>query len=134
MKPSKKERLSLLTELIKLAKTDEELRQSEFEFLYAISKQLEISDEEFQHLFDNYIEFTPPKNELDRIVQFQRLILMMNVDRHVSEDEVQHVREIGLKMGLAPRATDEVLKAMREHENGMIPPEKLISIFKTHHN
>lgn len=129
-----KERLSLLTELIKLAKSDENLRQSEFEFLYAIAKQLKISDEQFENLFNNYIEFTPPKNEMDRIVQFQRLILMMNVDQNVSEEEVNHVRQIGIRMGLAPRATDKVLAAMREHENGMLPPEKLISIFKTQHN
>lgn len=134
MNISLKERLSLLTELIKLARTDKELRQEEFEFLYAIAKQLEISDEQFQELFDIYIEFTPPKIELDRIVQFQRLVLMMNVDRNVSKDEVVHVREIGMKMGLSPEAITKVLKLMDEHENGMIPPEKLIAIFKTQHN
>lgn len=134
MNASLKERLSLLTELIKVAKTDKELRQSEFEFLYAIAKQLEISDEQFQELFNNYIEFTPPKNELDRIVQFQRLVLMMNVDRNVSREELCHVREIGMKMGLSPEATNKVLKLMHEHENGMLPPEKLIAIFKAQHN
>ncbi len=129
-----KERLSLLTELIKLAKSDEELRQAEFEFLYAIAKQLNISDDQFRNLFDNYIEFTPPKNELDRIVQFQRLVLMMNVDRSVSDTEIDHIREIGIRMGLAPRATDKVLETMKKHENGLIPPDELISIFNTFHN
>ncbi len=134
MNHSLKEKLSLLTELIKLAKADQEVRTSEFEFLYAISKQLDVSDEDFKRLFDEHIEFTPPKNELDRIVQFQRLVLMMNVDQSVSNSEIDHVRNIGMRLGLAPRATDEVLKAMREHENGMLPPEKLIGIFKTFHN
>jgi len=87
-----KERLSILTELIKLAKSDKELRQAEFEFLYAIAKQLNMSDDQFRDLFDNYIEFTPPKNELDRIVQFQRLVLMMNVDRSVSDAEIDPIR------------------------------------------
>ncbi len=134
MDDSLKERLSLLTELIKLAKTDQNLRQAEFEFLYAISKQLSISEEQFKDLFDNYIEFTPPKNELDRIVQFQRLVLLMNVDREISEAELLHIRQIGIRMGLAPRATNEVLETMRTHENGMIPPEILISIFKKYQN
>jgi len=129
-----KEKLSLLTELIKLAKADQDVRTEEFEFLYAIAKQLEVSDTDFKRLFDEYIEFTPPKNEMDRIVQFQRLVLMMNVDRSVSDKEINHVRHIGIRLGLVPRATDEVLKAMREHENGMLPPEKLIGIFKTFHN
>lgn len=134
MKASLKEKLSLLSELIKLAKTDQNMRTAEFEFLYAIAKQLGVRDEDFKRLFDEYIEFTPPKNEMDRIVQFQRLVLMMNVDQKVTEDEIAHVRQIGIRMGLAPRATDEVLKSMKEHPNGMLPPEKLISIFKTFHN
>ncbi|GAB5418070.1 MAG: hypothetical protein Crog4KO_31500 [Crocinitomicaceae bacterium] len=134
MNHSHKEKLSLLTELIKLAKADQEVRTSEFEFLYAIAKQLSVSDDDFKRLFEENIAFTPPKNELDRIVQFQRLVLMMNVDRSVSDTELDHIRNIGVRLGLAPRATDEVLKAMREHENGMLPPEKLIGIFKTFHN
>lgn len=134
MNDAHKEKLSLLSELIKLAKADQELRKAEFEFLYAIAKQLEVSDEDFQKLFDEYIEFTPPKDELERIVQFQRLILMMNVDRSVSDEEILHIRQIGIRMGLAPRATDEVLTAMKAHPNGMLPPEKLIGIFKTFHN
>lgn len=134
MSSSKKEKLSLLTELIKLAKSDQEIRQAEFEFLYAIAKQLEINDDEFKQLFERHIDFTPPKKELDRIVQFQRLILMMNVDQDVSSKEVEHIRSIGLRMGLSPRAIEEVLKAMKEHENGMLPPEELLRIFKTQHN
>lgn len=134
MNNSLKEKLSLLSELIKLAKADRELRTEEFEFLYAIAKQLGVHDRDFKRLFDAYIEFTPPKNELDRIVQFQRLILMMNVDQTVSDEEIHHVRQIGMRMGLAPGATDEVLTAMKEHPNGMLPPEKLLGIFKTYHN
>lgn len=128
------EKLSLMTELIKLARTDKQLRDEEFNFLYAIARQLEISDEEFKGLFEKYIEFTPPKSELDRIVQFQRLILVMNVDSHVSPEELHHIRDIGIKMGLQPTATNELLRLMGEYENGVIPPEKLISVFKAQHN
>ena len=50
MNDSLKEKLSLLSELIKLAKADKDLRTAEFEFLYAIAKQLEVSDEVIQKL------------------------------------------------------------------------------------
>ena len=128
------EKLSILSELIKMAKSDNEFRNDEFSFLHAIAQQLGVSDEEFQGLFDKYIEFTPPKVELDRIVQFQRLVLMMNIDGNVSDQEVDHVKTIGLRMGLQPNATNEVLRLMGEFENGVIPPNILISIFKTQHN
>ena len=128
------EKLSILTELIKLARTDNKLRDEEFNFLYAVAHQLGISDDEFKGLFDKYIEFTPPKSELDRIVQFQRLILVMNVDRDVNEKELSHIRNIGIKMGLQPSATNQLLRLMKEYENGVIPPEKLISVFRIQHN
>ena len=128
------EKLSILTELIKLARTDNKLRDEEFNFLYAVAQQLGVSDEDFKGLFDKYIEFTPPKSELDRIVQFQRLILVMNVDRDVNEQELNHIRDIGIKMGLQPIATNQLLRLMEEYENGVIPPEKLISAFRIQHN
>jgi hypothetical protein len=128
------EKLSILTELIKLARTDRVLRDEEFNFLYTIAKQLEITDEQFKGLFEKYIEFTPPKSELDRIVQFQRLILVMNIDRDVNQEELDHVRNIGIKMALQPSATNELLRLMKTYENGVIPPDKLISVFRIQHN
>lgn len=117
-----------------MARTDNELRDEEYNFLYEIAQQLEVSDEQFKNLFNEYIEFTPPKFELDRIVQFQRLILVMNVDRNVSGKELDHIRDLGIRMGLQPAATNEILRMMNDYENGVIPPEKLISAFKAQHN
>lgn len=129
-----KEKLSLLSELVKLAKADQEIRESEYNFLRAIAQQLDVSDEDFKRVFNEFIAFTPPVNEFDRIVQFQRLVLMMNVDRSISEEEIVHIRQIGIRMGLVPRATDEVLYEMTKHPNGLIPPEQLLRIFKTFQN
>lgn len=128
------ERLSLLKELIKLAKADEDVREIEFEFLLILAQQMGVTKEEFIKLFEQYIEFHPPKLEYERIIQFQRLILVMNVDQYMAQDELDYVRELGIRMGLHPAATDEILKVMYNYENKVIPPEKLIEIFKTFHN
>lgn len=128
------EKLSLLKELIKLAKSDSTIRDEEYEFLIAISKQLGVSDEDFENLFDQYIEFIPPKHELDRIVQFQRLVLMINVDQYISDEELDQIKNMGIRLGLHPGATDEVLNVMHDYEHGVVPPEHLIRIFKTYHN
>lgn len=125
---------SLLKELIKLAKADKEVREIEFQFLLALSSQMGISKDEFVKLFEQYIEFNPPKMEFDRILQFQRLVLIMNVDQDPSEEEFKYIREIGIRMGLHPMATEEILKVMNNYPNKVIPPEKLIEIFRTFHN
>lgn len=128
------EKLSILSDLIKLAKSDLEFREDEKRFIFAIAKQIGVSPEDFTRLFDKYIEFVPPKLEFERIVHFQRLVLVMSVDGNVSEKELEFVKEIGVKMGLNPMAILTVLKEMKNYPNNMIPADKLISIFQTYHN
>jgi hypothetical protein len=40
------------------------------------------------------------------------------------------LKETGMKMGLNTKAVENVLDEMKKHKNGMIPPDKLIDIFK----
>ena len=130
----KNERLSLLKELVKLANSDKNLKKAEYDFLSAIAIQLEITPEDFIKVFDENISFQPPKLEGDRIVQFQRLILLMNVDQSVDEEQLRIVRELGIRMGLNPAATNKVLERMRDFDNGIIPPSELMAIFQAYHN
>lgn len=130
----RKERLSILSDLIKMAKADKEIRDIEFQFLLSIAGQLGVTKDDFKQLFEEYIEFNPPKMEFDRIIQFQRLILLMNIDLTIDKEELDYIKDLGMKMGLHPSATAEVLKVMHEYPNKVVPPERLIGIFKTFHN
>lgn len=130
----KMEDLSLLYELIQLSKSDQELHGSERQFLEKLANLMGVSAMEFEQLFDQYIAFSPPKDEWQRILQFQRLVLLMNVDLAVESEELQFIKSSGLQLGLHPLAIGEVLKKMRQKEKGMIPPSELIAIFRTHHN
>ncbi len=134
MESSKQEILSLLKELIRFANADRQYREMENNFLLAIAEQLGIAEDEFQALFDAHIDYTPPTLEFERIVQFQRLVLLMNVDHETNETEIHKLKEFGMLLGLNPEAVNEVLVQMKLHENGMLSPEKLIEIFKVHHN
>ncbi|MCH2230127.1 MAG: prolyl oligopeptidase family serine peptidase [Crocinitomicaceae bacterium] len=128
------EKLSLLADLVKLAKSDNEVREIEFQFLFSIAAQLGITKDDFMYVFEKNIEFTPPKLEADRIVQFQRLILLMNVDLEAGTEEIDYIKNIGMRMGLNPMATNEVLNRMNDHENKIVPPDELLVIFKTFNN
>lgn len=128
------EKLSLLSQLIKLAQADKEMRDAEYQFLHSIATMLEIDTEAFKQLFDEFIEFEPPKFEMDRIVQLQRLILLMNVDLEIDESEMTCIRDTGMRLGLHPSAVNSVLEEMHNYENKMIPPDRLIAIFTTFHN
>ena len=128
------EKLSLMADLVKLAKSDKSVREIEFQFLISLAAQMGITKDDFKRLFDEYIEFNPPKLEADRIVQFQRLILLMNVDLNADQAELDYIKDVGIRMGLHPSATNEVLKRMHDYKNKMMPPDVLLSIFKTFHN
>ena len=129
-----KEKLSLLTELIKLARCDHHLREQEYQFLLTIAQSLEVGKEEFDSLFESYIEFTPPVSEFERILQFHRLVLLMNIDQESSDTELDFLRDIGLRIGLNPAATNKVLVEMNNYPDKVIPPERLIEIFKENYN
>lgn len=129
MTQSKEEKLSLLTELIKLARVDNDLKDIERQFILAIANQLQISAEEFEVLFNQYIDFEPPEDEFNRVLQLQRLILMSNVDLENHPKELIAIKNLGIKMGLNPLAIDEALVKMHDYENKIIPPDVLIGIF-----
>jgi hypothetical protein len=128
------EKLSLLTELIKLARADKEFRDAEYEFLFTMAKMLGVERSEFDNLFNRYIDFTPPTLETNRILQLHRMVLLCHVDFDVHSTELDHIRQAGLRLGLHPNAVEAVFEEMRKHENGMIPSEALIRIFQVHHN
>lgn len=129
-----KEKLSLLTELIKLAQCDHEVREQEYNFLQTIAQSLQVSKEDFDALFEEFIEFTPPESEFERILQFHRLVLLMNVDQETSHSEIEFCKDIGIRIGLNPNATNRVLSTMNDYPNKVIPPDKLIEIFKENYN
>jgi len=129
-----KEKLSLLTQLIKLARCDQKVREQEYEFLLTIARSLDVSKDDFDVLFNEYIEFTPPESEFERILQFHRLVLLMNVDQETSYSEIEFIKDIGIRRGLSPLATNRVLTEMDKYPDKVIPPDKLIAIFKEQYN
>jgi predicted glycosyltransferase len=128
------EKLSLLCELINMAKSDSNLREEEITFLASIARQIGITEADFVKAFDEAVSFTPPKSEVHRIVQFQRLLLVMHIDQEASADELKLVRDLAIRMGLSSLATEEVLRIMGQYPNSLVPAEKLIEIFQLQHN
>ncbi len=120
--------------MIEFAKVDETIKDSEYDFLRTVAEQLGVTQEDFEGLFEKEPERVIPKTEGDRILQFHRLVLLMNVDQIQEEVEVGRLHNLGLGMGLPPTAIDQVLSVMHKYPNNVVPPDVLISIFKAHYN
>lgn len=132
--PTQKEKLSILSEMIEFAKVDGKIKEIEFNFLLGVADQLGVDRETFNSLFVSDTEHVVPKSQADRILQFHRLVLLMNVDTVQEDIEVTRLHNIGLGMGLPPSAIQQVLTVMKQYADGVVPPKVLIDIFKVHYN
>ncbi|WP_108868055.1 TerB family tellurite resistance protein [Aquimarina aquimarini] len=131
---SKDEKLSLLSEMIQFAKADKNFKEQEYNFIVAVASQLGIEKEEVDFLMKGEVEKKSLQPESQRILQFHRLVLLMNIDQEASPLEIQAIKDMGLKMGLRLEAVDTVLEKMHEYPNKVIPPKELIAIFTTFYN
>ncbi len=128
------EKLSLLSEMIAFAQTDANIKSIEYKFLLGVAKQLEISQEDFDYLFMYPVTYVHLKSHSERIVQFHRLVLLMNLDKEISPKELVKLHNFGLRMGLSHESINRVLDVMESFPNKIVPPDFLIEIFKIQYN
>ena len=128
------EKLSLLSEMIAFAQTDESIKSIEYKFLLGVAKQLDISKEDFDYLIQHPVSYVHLKSHSERIVQFHRLVLLMNLDNQISDKELMKLHNFGLRMGLSHESINRVLHVMESFPNKVVPPDFLIEIFKVQYN
>jgi hypothetical protein len=128
------EKLSLLSEMIAFARINNSLRSIEHKFLLGVAKQLEITKEDYDYLLDNPVTHINLKSHNERIVQFHRLILLMNLDKEIADKDLVRLHNFGLRMGLGHEAINRVLDLMESFPDKIVPPDFLIDIFKTQYN
>ncbi len=130
------EKLSLLSEMIAFAKYDKDIKDIEYNFLLGVAKQLDITREDFEYLIDHPVTYTHLKSHSERIVQFHRLVLLMNIDQENEGNPSGAIKlyNFGLRMGLSHESITKVLYLMESFPNKIVPPDVLIDIFKTQYN
>ena len=128
------EKLSLLSEMIAFAQIDANIKSIEYKFLLGVAKQLEISQEDFDYLFKHPVTYVHLKSHSERIVQFHRLVLLMNLDQNICDKDLIKLHNFGLRMGLSHESINKVLHVMESFPNKIVPPDFLIEIFKVQYN
>lgn len=128
------EKLSLLSEMIAFAQANENIKSIEYRFLFGIAKQLDISKEDFDYLIEHPVNYVHLKSHSERIVQFHRLVLLMNLNHEINPKELVKLHNFGLRMGLSHESINRVLDLMDSFPNRVVPPDFLIDIFKVQYN
>lgn len=131
---SYQDKLSILSELIAFARVDYKIKEDEYDFLLSVANLMKVKKTSLDELLKKTVEISVPKTQIDRIVQFHRLLLLMNIDNEQHKKEVEKLHNIGLWMGLPPSAISQVLEVMHQYPNKAIPPKVLLNIFRAHYN
>ena len=131
---SYQDKLSILSELIAFARVDYKIKEDEYDFLLSVANLMKVKKTSLDELLENATEISVPKTQMDRIVQFHRLLLLMNIDNEQHKKEIEKLHNIGLWMGLPPSAISQVLEVMHQYPNKAIPPKILLNIFRAHYN
>ena len=134
MNRNKLEKIGLIQLLIGLSKSDHEFDEIERSFISKIAEMIGISRNQLREIENFDTTFAPPKSEFARILQFQQLILLMNIDGKINENETHYIRDVGVRMGLNPLAIEEVFVAVKKYPTGSIPPKLMIDIFTKFYN
>lgn len=135
---NKVEKITLLSEMIAFSNQNTEEKSIEYSFLLGVSKQLKISREDFNYLIENPITYLNLKSYSERIIQFHRLVLLLDIEsKSEIENNSKNVTKLynfGLRMGLSHDSITKVLYLMESFPNNIVPPDVLIDIFKTQYN
>jgi hypothetical protein len=75
------------------------LKDAEYNFLWSVAQYLKVVPDIFEGLFDNETEHMRLKAQAERILQFHRLVLLMNIDQVQEEIEIRRLHDMGLGMG-----------------------------------
>jgi hypothetical protein len=128
------EKLGLLKQLILIANADGKIKEIEYQMLLSLAANLGITKEDFDRVFEPSVQVVMPKELGDRIIQFHRMILLMNVDMDASTVEMDMIRKMGIMLGLNSQAIEIVLSEMKIHPNNLIPPDRMVQIFTKYLN
>ena len=128
------DKLSMLSELIAFARVDYSLKEEEYDFLLSIAHLMDVKKATLDDLLQNKAIVKKPINQTERIVQFHRLLLLMNIDNEQHQKEIEKLHNIGLWMGLPPAAISQVLEVMHQYPDKAIPAQVLLNIFSAHYN
>ena len=128
------ENLQIISDMIAMAKADGVISDDEYEFILLVAHKLNIDKAQVDKLIEKPAKKIVFKTEIDRITQFHRLVLLMNVDEKIHPAETNTLRNYGLRLGVRPDAIEQVLREMTTYKNNMISGERMVEIFQKYYN
>ncbi len=129
------EKISHLNDLIQLSRVDGNESLNEVNFINSVADRLGISRSDLEKIRKSQTEvtFNPPKDMYQLMMQFHRLIVLMGIDRIISQEEKSFCQELGLKMNLKKAAIEEIIDKAIDTPRHVISVDEIENIFFRHY-
>ncbi|MEM6800673.1 MAG: hypothetical protein AAF696_04670 [Bacteroidota bacterium] len=130
------EKKSLVSLLIRLSKSDDQIHVNEARFIMDVGSQLGLGTDEITEIENNLDAYPldPPKSEQERVRILYHLLFMMKMDGEISEEESLLIHQIGLKLGFRPEMVNAMIQLIKEHIHTDVPPDQMLSILRRYLN
>lgn len=130
------EKKHIISELILMAHADKVLKNEEVSFIISVGKRMELEASEVIEMIKHpeELETVVPKKFAKRILHIHRMMLMMHIDGHVDELELQLLHSVALQYGFRKSTVDSLLATMLKYPHGEIPPSELMQIHAVNSN
>jgi hypothetical protein len=129
------EKISHLNDLINLSKIDGNEALNEVNFINSVADRLGISRKDLKELKEKSanISFMPPKDMYQIMMQYHRLIVLMGIDRIITDEEKELCVDLGLKMNLKREAIEEIIDKAIDTPRHVISVDEIENIFYRHY-
>jgi len=129
------EKISHLNDLINLSRIDGRENLNEINFINSVADRLGISRKDLKQIREksNKVAFSPPENMYQMMMQYHRLIVLMGIDRIISNEEQEFCTKLGLKMKLKKKAINEIIDKAIDTPRHIISVDEIEQVFYRHY-
>ncbi|MEN8251545.1 MAG: hypothetical protein ABFS32_21655 [Bacteroidota bacterium] len=122
--------------LLMLAEVDGRDHENERLFINSVARRLGMTEADVEDI-DKHPErltFSLPTSEVDRMTVLYDLLFLMKIDGDVAEEEVELVRELGMRLGFRIGMINEFIQVMADSIGKEVPANALLDIVRKYMN
>lgn len=122
--------------LLMLAEVDGRDHENERLFINSVARRLGMTEADVEDI-DKHPErltFSLPTSEVDRMTVLYDLLFLMKIDGEVAEEEVELVRELGMRLGFRIGMINEFIQVMADSIGKEVPANALLDIVRKYMN
>ena len=125
-----------MNDLIRLSRIDGNESLHEVNFINSVADRLGVDRQKVKEIKNDSkdVRFTPPSDMYQIMMQYHRLIVLMGIDRIITQEEKDFCLELGKKMSLKVEAIGEIIDKAIDNPRHIISVDDIEEVFYKYYN